>query len=150
MKTNLIIDSVDTNGKAKSKAITNINPAATNAQLQEVAQRLTALTTNTYAGATRVNIQSVTEDDVGGGVTKKVPTLILNDVSNLFQGDTFTVTYDGDGEIRVYGEALDGSAGPEYLGNNIVKCGRDLGGGVVYVEETDNYYSAAVGFGWSD
>lgn len=38
MQKSLIINSVDQSGKAKSKAITNINPAATNAQLQEVAQ----------------------------------------------------------------------------------------------------------------
>lgn len=65
MKTSLIIDSVDTNGKAKSKAITNINPEATNEQLQEFAQRLTALSTNTYSGASVVRKSDVAEA-VGG------------------------------------------------------------------------------------
>lgn len=83
----------------------------------------------------------------GGG--KKVPTLILNNVSSLFHDDTFTVTYDGDGEIKVSGYSPD-SHEPEYLGNNVVRCGGSLGRGVVYVLETANYYSAVAEFSWSD
>lgn len=65
MKSALIINSTDTNGTAKAKSITNINPNATSEQLQELAQRLTALTTNTYTGADVVKKYDVTED-VGG------------------------------------------------------------------------------------
>lgn len=65
MQKSLIINSVDQSGKAKSKSITNINPEASNEQLQEFAQRLTALSTNTYSGASVVTKSDVTEA-VGG------------------------------------------------------------------------------------
>lgn len=66
MQTSLIINSTDTNGVAKSKAISNINSAATGAQLQELAQRITALTTNTYTGASVISKCDVTEYNNGG------------------------------------------------------------------------------------
>lgn len=65
MQKSLIINSTDVNGNAKAKSITNINPDATSEQLQEFAQRVTALTTNTYSGASVVQKYDVTEA-VGG------------------------------------------------------------------------------------
>ena len=62
----LIINSTDTNGVAKSKAISNINPEATGEQLGEFAQKLTALTTNEYTGANVISKCDVTEYNNGG------------------------------------------------------------------------------------
>lgn len=76
MQKSLIINSVDQSGNARAKSITNINPEASNEQLQEFAQRLTALSTNTYSGASVVTKSDVTEA-VGGGVAsgKQKPTI---------------------------------------------------------------------------
>lgn len=66
MESSLIINTTSQDGKKLQKTITNLNPNATNAKLGEFAQRLTALTTNTYDKAVRINKIDVTEDDAGG------------------------------------------------------------------------------------
>lgn len=109
MESNLIINSTALNGRKLQKSITNINPRATNAQLQEVAQRLNALTTNTYNGATRIDKIDVEEDDVGGGVTPEPATGLLDPKLTVTQGaDKFTFNYTrlGEGTITAYGHEL--------------------------------------------
>lgn len=66
MDSSLIINSTDTTGKKLQKSITNLNPNITNATAKEFAQKLNALTTNTYNGAIRINKIDVDEDDAGG------------------------------------------------------------------------------------
>ena len=62
MESALIIKSVDGSGNKYQKTVSNINPDATTAQLDEFAQRVTALTTNTYTGASLIDkINVVTE-----------------------------------------------------------------------------------------
>lgn len=68
MKSSLIINSTDVNGNKKQKAITNINPSATSAQLKEFATRFNALSTNTYDSADIVDKINVdTEQRISGG-----------------------------------------------------------------------------------
>ena len=77
MDTNLIINFTN-GGKKGSKAISNINPDKDNAVLKTFAQKVNALTTNTYVDATRVDKMSVNEE--GGGSTT---TLTVNTSENL-------------------------------------------------------------------
>lgn len=74
MDTSLIINATTTAGKKAAKAISNINPDKDNTILKTFAQKVNALTTNTYVDATRVNKMSVNEE--GGGSTT---TLTVND-----------------------------------------------------------------------
>lgn len=83
MQKSLIIESVDTNGVKKQKSIANINPEASNADCGEFAQRLTALSTNTYTGASVIKKMGVDEEDSGSGSTgKKIPTLTIGEWVN--------------------------------------------------------------------
>ena len=68
MDTNLIINYTNGNKKG-SKAISNINPEKDNQTLKNFAQMVNGLTTNTYVDATRINKQSVNEQDRGLTVT---------------------------------------------------------------------------------
>lgn len=52
--TSIIIDSTSSGGKKIRKAITDINPDATNEQLKSFAQQFNALSTNTYGATSRV------------------------------------------------------------------------------------------------
>ena len=60
MDTSLIINATNS-GKKVTKAITNINPDKDNTILKTFAQKVNALTTNTYVDATRVDKMSVNE-----------------------------------------------------------------------------------------
>ena len=94
LKSSLIIDSVDQNGVKKQKTITNINPEASNVAAKEFAQRFTALSTNEYTGASRVNKMDIDEPYMwGGGSTVTIA------------GDTVTVTVAGE-TITVPGEPV--------------------------------------------
>ena len=61
MDTSLIINAVNGNKKV-SKAVTNINPEKDNSTLKTFAQMVNGLTANTYVDATRINKQSVNEE----------------------------------------------------------------------------------------
>ena len=52
--TSIIIDSTSSGGTKIRKAITDINPDATNEQLKSFAQQFNALSTNTYGATSRV------------------------------------------------------------------------------------------------
>lgn len=58
-KVTLEISARDTNNKKITESIAYINPAATNEQLQELATKFTALTTNSLT-----NLKKVTEEDI--------------------------------------------------------------------------------------
>ena len=64
MDTSLIINATNGNKKV-TKAVTNINPAKDNTTLKTFAQMVNGLTSNTYVDATRINKQSVNEQDSG-------------------------------------------------------------------------------------
>ena len=102
MDTSIIINATTTDGKKVAKSITNINPAKTNAILNEFATRVNNLSTNTYAGGTRINKNALTEADQTAGTltvntenfTGTAPT-----VSNIDGGKR--LTFDGSGYIDV-------------------------------------------------
>lgn len=117
MKSSLIINSTDINGNKKQKAITNINPSATSAQLKEFAQRFTALSTNSYDSANVVDTFNVdAEQRISGGgvstieVTVPVEVTIPVEVTVpgetvTIAGDTVTVTVEGEPvTVTVQGE----------------------------------------------
>ena len=91
MDTSLIINAV--NGSKKvTKAVTNINPAKDNTTLKTFAQMVNGLTTNSYVDATRINKQSVNEQDAAGSTAD----ITLNFDRTHYQGGAFEVqTIDG-------------------------------------------------------
>ena len=92
MDTSLIINATQA-GKKVTKAISNINPEKDNTVLKTFAQKVNALTTNTYVGATRINKQSVEEASTPSGGSGKTEGVIT------YNDDTHVVTYNGDGEL---------------------------------------------------
>ena len=95
MDTSLIINATNS-GKKVTKAITNINPDKDNTILKTFAQKVNALTTNTYVDATRVNKMSVNEE--GGNLTFNVDTTHLGttDLESYVQYETI------EGGVRLY------------------------------------------------
>lgn len=59
VKVSIQITALDTNDKKVNDKISYVNPEATNEQLTEFAQMLTALTTNTYAGTTKITEEAI-------------------------------------------------------------------------------------------
>lgn len=128
MNSSLIIDATDPTGKKLQKTLAYIHPNATNAQLGEFAQKLMALTTNTYQGATRVKREDVTDPDYTG---KPVPTLTLTASGS----GSFTVTYNGDGTLHTTNGTISGNT-----------LSGVTAAGVVYAAETANFAAAIAEF----
>ena len=63
MDTSLILKTVNSQGKAQQKTVTFANSAASSANLKIFAQKLNALTTDTYVGTSRID---KTDLDNGG------------------------------------------------------------------------------------
>ena len=61
----LIIESTDQNGKKLQKTLGYINPNATDSNVCTFAKMLTALTTNQYVGASRVDKADISNADQG-------------------------------------------------------------------------------------
>lgn len=59
VKVSIQIASKDTNNKTVTEKISYVNPEATNTQLVEFAQALEALTTNNYAGTTKITEEAI-------------------------------------------------------------------------------------------
>lgn len=96
MNTSLMINSTNA-GKKYQKAIANINPEKSNAILEEFAQKLTGLSTNSYVGASRVDKSDVTEQG-GSGKQEGVITLTRrsDDISVHYD-----VSYNGDATLKL-------------------------------------------------
>lgn len=86
----LIIESTSNNEK-KQKSITDINPNASNSDLEVLARGINALTTNIYIGGTKVLKQNISESDSG----KITPTLSLTREDN----GVVAINYNGNGHI---------------------------------------------------
>ena len=98
MVTSLSISMKDTEGKDLQKSITYVSASASSGDLAEMAQGLTALTSNIYVSADRVQKVNVDNESIPGG-SKTVPTLSVADDGG--QG-TGTITYTGDGDLIAY------------------------------------------------
>lgn len=59
VKVSIQISSTDTADKKITDKISYVNPEATNAQLSEFAQMLTALTTNSYLATTKITEEAI-------------------------------------------------------------------------------------------
>ncbi|MBR0288605.1 MAG: hypothetical protein IJQ82_06455 [Selenomonadaceae bacterium] len=55
----LVISSTTSSAKKQTNIVSYINPAATNEQIRTFAQKIIALTTDTYNGVTKVTKESV-------------------------------------------------------------------------------------------
>lgn len=97
--TNITITSSDTNNNSVQKTITGINPDATSAQLVSTAQKIVALTDNTYVKTDRVDKTNCDTEASG----KQTPTLTLSQSTVTLTGSnvytTIPITYDGDGQL---------------------------------------------------
>lgn len=76
MATNILIESIDGNGKKLQKAVTNVNPTASNTDLKNFAEQLNALTNNTYVGTVKVD-----REDISDG-SKTAPTVSWQNPQN--------------------------------------------------------------------
>ena len=98
LETSLIINSTDTQGNKVQRTISKVNPEVSSAVATEFAQRVTALSTNTYTGGKRINVADIS-DSAGAMIAKTAPTLTLGEWSA--NGTTYTaaITYNGDGTL---------------------------------------------------
>ena len=55
----MVIQSTDSSDKKQTNTVTYINPTATNEQIRTFAQKIIALTTDSYQGVTKVTKESV-------------------------------------------------------------------------------------------
>lgn len=60
-KRTLLVNSVDTYGNAKQKAITNVNPESTNEQIDTFARAYVGLSKDTYDDTIRRDEESINE-----------------------------------------------------------------------------------------
>lgn len=103
-KTSAIVTYTDNAGKTCQKALSDINPDASNAEIKTFAEKLIGLTDNTYVTTDRVDkVNCDTEAD-----TRQTPTLTISPNSapvstanNFDSSDEIIVTYDGDGELYI-------------------------------------------------
>lgn len=113
--TSIIVNSTDTNGKSAQKAMTCVNPDATNAQLVALGQMITAASNNTYVETFRINkVNCDLEADAPG---KPTPTLTASvttfsaatfteDDDGNYVGGSCNLTYSGDGDVFLDSDAI--------------------------------------------
>lgn len=78
MDTSLNIKSIEQGGRKLQKTITDVNPNADGTALKTFAQGLNNLTTNTYVGTTKINIDNLlNEDSSSGGGDNPLPSPAL-------------------------------------------------------------------------
>lgn len=89
MQTSLIINTTDSNDKALAKTLTFVNAACPATVLKTAAQKLNALTTNTYVKATRIDKTNVdTATDKG---TRSISWKYSADGTNYIEVDPDTM-----------------------------------------------------------
>ena len=107
--TSIIVNSTDTSGKSAQKAMTCVNPDATNAQLAALGQMITAASNNTYVETFRINkINCDLESDAPAKPTPTLTATVTNYSLASFESDngemigsTCNLTYNGDGDIFI-------------------------------------------------
>lgn len=121
-------------GKKLQKTLTDINAAATSAQIKTFTQALNNLTTNNYVETNRIEKTNVDTEEAGG--TKPTPTLTLSE----FSEGSATVTYSGDGSLVL--KVISGTISLD--GNTVTASGN--GEGVLYALATANFAPAVLPF----
>ena len=154
-KENVVITSTK-DGKTLQKTLTDVNPAATNAQLATFGTMLNALTTNTYGKTDRITkVNCDTEPDGGSSsVTKQTPTLTfsqnitLNNIAGMdaANGTSVTVTRSGDGQLYIRPGTATGYWYQVYDGGFYLRKESSATAGTMYVglSETENYQGVEV------
>lgn len=77
MNTKIALTSTDANDNEVTKIITDVNPAADGTALKTFAQALNNLTTNSYVGTTKINIDTLTDEDTSGNNPLPAPKIII-------------------------------------------------------------------------
>lgn len=151
-KRSLILTSTSNQGKKLQKTITDINPNAGAVALKGFAQKLNAMTTNTYVQTDCIDKYNV-DTEVPPIDTRQTPTLSIPTVPTLAQvkansADLIITSYTGDG--NVYLRRNTGCKGVAFtiFGSNSVLLSRDstitaenvMGGTFILgATGTDNY-----------
>ena len=121
-KSTISINYVDRAGKKGQKSITDINPAASGEQLQEFAEKLNALTTNSYGNTNRVDKTPITdaEEPVDNRTT---PTIVCYAKANPYGAAPHATTNDGFDPTISSGQARSGATATS--GSVILKTDTD-------------------------
>lgn len=139
-KTSAIVTYTDNDGKTCQKALSDINPEASNAEIKTFAQKLLGLTDNTYVSTDRVDKVNC---DTTPGDGKLTPNFSLSatsgNISSSSPNFSAVVTYDGDGTI-CFGNF---TANGEPIGDKALLCGyrKDGSNNTVRIEFAGNYSS---------
>ena len=167
MKTSIQIETTTAGGKKARKAITDVNPEATNEQVKGFAQQLVALTTDTYGSTSRVNVDSLkpastltdlplswygmSDDDEGdfsGDNVFETTRAYLTTVTENYNGLGITVADDYEGETLVLlskpagtltGCGFYGDDGNNFILSFAFPSGSSIGDFVFQVPETEKY-----------
>lgn len=99
MRTDIKLTSIDTQAKKNTLSITHANPNASNYAMRTLAQKINALTTNTYSGASRVDTTDLTN-----AVEKLTPTFTVSPTTIVSSatGAFITLTYNGDADKFIF------------------------------------------------
>lgn len=113
--TSIIVNATNTSGKSVQKAMTCVNPDATNAQLAELGQMITAVSNHTYGETYRIDKTNC--DLEASAPAKPTPTFSASKTtfsSSDFSGGTGEIysdslsmmTYNGDGQFFVSADSV--------------------------------------------
>ena len=145
MESSLVINSIDTSGNLKQKTVTYVNPAVTNAKLETFAQKMTAMSTNTYVNSKRLDATSPAselspgESSGGSATAKTVPTLSLGVWTKSGTTYTATISYNGDGTLSSTLGTISGSTLSITDADGIFS-------GIIMATETDTYAASSLSF----
>ena len=96
-KLTMNISTIDQTGKKSQKAVTDINPAASNEQLTDFANSLNGLTNNTYVNSTKVQVT-----DLSGEGAKFTRPIVVKFNGEVVEGDELEVPLNEPVEFDVY------------------------------------------------
>ena len=148
MVTSLSISMKDTEGKDLQKSITYVSASASSGDLAEMAQGLTALTSNTYVSADRVQKVNVDNETIPGG-SKTEPTLSIGEwesASSIGEYATYQaqITYNGDGTLYAAGNCFT-SVDMNSMFLEILPINEEVSG-TLYASEGTNYAAKSITF----
>lgn len=119
-KTSAIVTYTDQDGKTCQKALSDINPEASNAEIKTFAQKLLGLTDNTYVSTDRVDKVNCDTEASDGKLTPNFSlSATSGNLSSSSPNFSSVVTYDGDGTICFGNFTVNGAP----LGARSLLCG---------------------------
>lgn len=136
MNTSVNIVSVNVANKKVTKALSNINPEVSNANLKQAAQLFTAISNTTYQSATRISTMDVNEE--------YDPSQKTEPILSVAAGSGGQITYNGDGELFVHS-----STNGTYINPSTNSLANDKTGsfsGKIYASEGATYAAKTIDF----